>query len=147
MGSGIHSSPFTAGGAAPTAGGLQLTAGSCRTLQRRVSGQHGQCRQRGQCGQCGQHGQRGQRGRCGRCGQCGQCGQRGGRSAPACNCPIRLDAQGCPGSSAAKLGLAVPGRAGGQELAGGDPVEDGNLLIQALLALQCESGTVFFTTS
>lgn len=60
---------------------------------------------------------------------------------------------GCPGSGAAQApglptpGLFVPGHAGGQGLARADTIKDGNLLIQALPALRCESGTVFFTTS
>lgn len=40
-----------------------------------------------------------------------------------------------------------PGHGGGCEFARGDTIKDGNLLIQALPALQRESGTVFFTTS
>lgn len=126
MGRGIRGSPFAGGGVALAADGLEFTTGSCQTLQR-VRG--AQRRASGQRGQRGQH--RGQ----------------------SCPCPQPAlpgwvhGAGGCRGSPAAVLGLAVPGHAGGRELVRGDTIKDGNLLIQALPALQCESGTVFFTTS
>lgn len=86
----------------------------------------------------------------------GQRGQHGGHSCP--RCPIqppcqRWELSGLPGAGAAQApglptpGLFVPGHAGGQGLARADTIKDGNLLIQALPALRCESGTVFFTTS
>lgn len=130
MGRGIRSSAFAGGGGvALAADGLEFTAGSCQTSQRVRWGQR---RASGRRGQRGQHGQRGQR------------RQHGVGAAPARSCPVRLGAGagGCPGSLA-----AAPGHAGGRELARGDTIKDGNLLIQALPALQRESGTVFFTTS
>lgn len=124
MGRGIRSSAFAGGGGvALAADGLEFTAGSCQTSQRVRWGQRRAS---------GRRGRRGQR------------RQRGVGAAPARSCPIWLGAGagGCPGSLA-----AAPGHAGGRELARGDTIKDGNLLIQALPALQRESGTVFFTTS
>lgn len=87
-------------------------------------------------------------------------GRRAQRRAHSCPpSPLQLLCQrwelpGLPGAGAAQApGLPmpglffVPGHAGGQRLARTDTIKDGNLLIQALPALRCESGTVFFTTS
>lgn len=51
------------------------------------------------------------------------------------------------GSLPAVPGLTKPGLAEGVSARRGATIKDGNLLIQALPALQRESGTVFFTTS
>lgn len=51
------------------------------------------------------------------------------------------------GSLPAMPGLTKPGLAEGVSARRGATIKDGNLLIQALPALQRESGTVFFTTS
>lgn len=51
------------------------------------------------------------------------------------------------GSLPAMPGLTKPGLAEGESARRGATIKDGNLLIQALPALQRESGTVFFTTS
>lgn len=60
----------------------------------------------------------------------------------------QLGAAGCCwGSLPAMPGLTKPGLAEGESARRGATIKDGNLLIQALPALQRESGTVFFTTS
>lgn len=77
--------------------------------------------------------------------------QSGGQDPVGDPCPAGCMGPGaagcCWGSVPAVPGLAAPGLAEGVSARRGDTIKDGNLLIQALPALQRESGTVFFTTS